>query len=283
MIEVRYIGRLSNNLFQYCLGRILAEGLAFELVADPIPGFKNTFQPVLGAKYLEPTATFGGQTIALDDLLMDNTRRRVVLEGWFQQARYYRPYRDDISRWLQLDSSIEVADIKPDLVVHVRRTDYVQYGWALPFSYYEEAIEHLLPRGGNIWIGTDDPYDPFFRKFRRWRPKFFSGSALEQFVFMRQSPRLVMSQSTYSWWPAFLSRDQHSVCPVPNFGCWAQSGADDIGVRLIEGSCFDTIACNEPYEPTGLELRYQKWRLFKRQTILDMNRKFGLRLKVPAQ
>jgi hypothetical protein len=49
MIEVRYKGRLGNNMFQYCLGRILAEGLGFALKADPIPAFPSTAQYVDGA------------------------------------------------------------------------------------------------------------------------------------------------------------------------------------------------------------------------------------------
>ncbi len=38
MIEVRYKGRLGNNLFQYCFGRILAESLGFTLKAEYIEG-----------------------------------------------------------------------------------------------------------------------------------------------------------------------------------------------------------------------------------------------------
>lgn len=39
-----------------------------------------------------------------------------------------------------------MPDFEPDVVVHVRRDDYLYHGWALPFSYYEEAIERLNPR-----------------------------------------------------------------------------------------------------------------------------------------
>ena len=51
MVEVKYIGRLGNNLFQYCLGRIIAEGLGYKLKVDPIPGFPNTNKPVEGLDY----------------------------------------------------------------------------------------------------------------------------------------------------------------------------------------------------------------------------------------
>ena len=86
--------------------------------------------------------------------------------------------------------------------MHVRRTDYVQRGWALPYSYYDEALETLLPAGGDVWIVTDDPHDPFLRKFSDWEPKFFRGTALETMLFMSRSPQLVMSHGDFATFAA---------------------------------------------------------------------------------
>jgi len=60
VIEVRYKARLGNNLFQYCLGRILAEELAFELHAQAIPGFPNTAQRVNGSNCDGPEQILSG-------------------------------------------------------------------------------------------------------------------------------------------------------------------------------------------------------------------------------
>ena len=51
MIEVRYNkfaykALIGNNMFQYCLGRILAEELGFALQAEAIPGFPNTAERI---------------------------------------------------------------------------------------------------------------------------------------------------------------------------------------------------------------------------------------------
>ena len=43
-VEVQYVGRLGNQLAQYCLGRSIATQLGFCLFADPLPGFPNTCQ-----------------------------------------------------------------------------------------------------------------------------------------------------------------------------------------------------------------------------------------------
>ena len=47
MIHVEYGGRLGNNLFQYCFGRILATELGYKLEAPRINGFQGTWDNVM--------------------------------------------------------------------------------------------------------------------------------------------------------------------------------------------------------------------------------------------
>lgn len=280
MIEVRYKARLGNNLFQYCFGRILAQELNYALQAEPIPGFPGTTDSIVGAKYESPEQLLTGQRIDLTAVLADRSPRRIVLDGWFQRYEYYRPFRDPIRKWLKFEQAAHVGEPQPGLVVNVRRTDYVQLGWALPFDYYREAIERLAPFSGPLWIVTDDARDPFMRQFDRWRPQYFVGSGLEQLAFMSRAARLVMSQSTFSWWPTFLGTPERVVCPVPEFGCWGPNG-DGGEVDLIERDRFECLPCPTPYTPTAIEARYQRWRLFKRRAVLKFNRTFPWSLPVP--
>jgi hypothetical protein len=275
MVEVHYPGRLGNNLFQYCLGRILAENFGYALQAEAIPGFPNTNQRVDGSRHKGPEQILTGHRIELDRILADRHPRRIVLNGFFQCHEYYRPYRASIREWLAFDPAIRVPDVPSSaVVVNVRRTDYVQLKWAIPFSFYERALEHLLPQGGDVWIVTDDHRDPFFRHFARWRPKFFSGTGLEQMLFMTQAARLVMSQSTFSWWPTFLGNHQEVVCPRSSFGAWSNSGHNQSAsdASLIERDRFTCLECREPYRPTKGEMRYQQQRLLRQRVVLKFKR-----------
>jgi hypothetical protein len=281
MIEVRYRGRLGNNLFQYCLGRILAEKLGFALRAEPIPGFPNTADLVSGLCHKVPEQVLTNQRIDLDGTLGDMTARRVVLDGFFQRHEYYRPHHAKIRNWLAFDPSIQLSPSKPDVVVNVRRTDYVQLGWALPFSYYAEALERVLPKGGKVWIVTEDREDPFFQNFSKWRPHFYSGTPLEQIRFMAAAPRLVLSQSSFSWWATFLGDQDQVISPVPTFGCWSERGVTGDG--LIERDRFICIECRDVYQPTKAETRYQKRRLRWRRLVLGLNRRLKLSLREPLE
>jgi hypothetical protein len=278
MVEVRYKARLGNNLFQYALGRILAEHLGFELRAAPIPGFPNTAQQVRGACHEGPEEVLTGQRIDLAGVLANRSPRRIVLDGWFQRHEYYRPFREQIRSWLQFDAGILVPAGPAGVVLNVRRTDYVQLGWALPFSFYKEALERLNVGGGTIWIVTDDHRDPFFRQFGP-AVRFFHGTDLQQLLFMSRARQLVMSQSTFSWWPAFLGELETVICPDPSFGAWSTQGEGE--VRLIERDRFLCLPCHEPYRPTPAEARYQSQRAFRRRVILALNRRLRLSLPVP--
>jgi len=70
MIKVNYDGNLGNNLFQYCFGRILAEELGYQLVANSIPGFPRTFDEISGFNYQDrQQIILRGQKPNLDFLL----------------------------------------------------------------------------------------------------------------------------------------------------------------------------------------------------------------------
>jgi hypothetical protein len=258
MIEVRYQDRLGNNLFQYCMGRILAEELGFGLKCDPLPGFPNTSEIVAGNTHDGPLEIVTGHAIPFRSILKDPTPRHIVLAGWFQRAEFYKPYRDRIRRWLEAPRPHDVASVSHDLVVHVRRTDYIANGWALPFSYYQQAIDLIYQPGMVVSIATDDPHDPFFDHFKRWRPVFLKGGVMDHFEAMRDARNLVMSQSSYSWWAAFLSKSQRTICPIPISGVWSQSREIERGNLLVDSELFECLECEDIYRPTIRELLYQK-------------------------
>lgn len=284
MIDVLYRDRIGNTMFQYCLGRILAEELGFALQAEALPGFPNTGQKIEGLIFKGPTQILTGQKIDLTGILADRSPRRIILDGWFQRYEYYLPWRRKIQRWLAIDADVSAPDFKPDVdvVVHVRRTDYVQFGWTLPYSYYNEAIETLLPQGGKVWLVTEDSHDPFFRRFARWKPRFFHGTQAEQMLFLSRARRLVISRSTFSWWPAFLGEIEEIICPLPQSGFWSGAG-EHPDVNLIDRDRFICLPCTEADQLTRLEATYQRMRLLHRRLIIKANRSLHLSLAVPLK
>jgi hypothetical protein len=133
-VEVRFIGRLGNNLFQYAVARIIAEHHGFKLIckrmrrttascmgvplnigpAASLEGyswyFPNAPFVIPGKEVVEPVDSYEvgkgrawrGHTIDLQSILKNPAPRRIVLSGYFQRFEYIKPYEDRIRDWFRL-------------------------------------------------------------------------------------------------------------------------------------------------------------------------------------
>jgi hypothetical protein len=243
MIEVRYNGRLGNQLFQYCMGRILAEGLGYELNAKPIEGFPNTQKPVKGKNYSYYFRRhMYGHDVDLKSILADKSKRNIVLTGYFQNYSYYKPHKTVIKRhWLKTNNPFKRTN-KNDIVVHVRRTDCMHVGFGLPFSYYEDALETASYR--RVFICTDDPQSRFLQNFKKYRPIIRHSTALNDFHFIMSFNKIIQSQSSYSWWASFLSKAKEIYTPVPLSGYWSRENGEKL---KIDEERYVYINCREKY------------------------------------
>lgn len=199
MVEVRYKGRLGNNLFQYCFGRVLAENLGFKLKADFIPGFPNTKKNIDGYDYSSfPAQLLQGQEINLESILHDKTKRKIIVDGYFQRYEYYKEYKDSIRNdWLL--TGIEIKDqIKTDdIVVVIRRgADYIPKH-ALPLSYYEEALSKTSY--DRIFICTDSTSDKFIQQFKKkYKAIVRPTDPLDNLGFIMRFNKIIISNSSFA-------------------------------------------------------------------------------------
>jgi len=225
MVRVKYKGQLGNNLFQYSLGRIIAEETGRKLVASPIPGFPETRTEVDGTVGEGSPIICSGQTIDLDHLLRSDLDRPILLEGYFQRYEYYRDHASDIQVWLRPGSSPEVAPGPADVVVHVRVGDVRKpcrpnaYR-PVPRWFYETVLRRLT--WARLLVVSNDPDDPLTRYVEQeFGGTVVSVSVQSDFETLRCARRIVMSASTFSWWAAWLS-DADEIY-LPTTGTWNPS------------------------------------------------------------
>lgn len=216
MIQVLYSGGLGNNLFQYALGRILAEELGYELKADPINGFPGTYEKVSGESY-EEEIIYNGHYIDIKEILKNKPKKCIVLDGFFQQSKYYEPYKSRIKNWFRMEEGPSPMD-KNDLLVHIRRGDYFIAKSFLPMEFYSTVVNKQ--QFHRIFVCTDNPRDQFVRKFIKENnnASILSKPTLEEFRIMVSANNICISQSTFSWWAAFLSNANKIYYPLPKNG-----------------------------------------------------------------
>ena len=134
-----------------------------------------------------------------------------------------------------------------DLVVGVRRgRDYIpRHG--LPLSYYENAICNV--EHNKLFICTDSPADPFVRYLaKKYRGEIRPPGAIDNLAFIKKFKKIVISNSTFLWWGAFLSDADEIIFPRPANGLWSQADPLSKNIALeVDSSHYKYIPC-EPYK-----------------------------------
>lgn len=153
--------------------------------------------------------------------------------GYFQSPRYWKNHDSEhLRNSIKLgDESIEVTSLRNlsiverPLIVHVRAGDYLdfpEFGTLSP-DYYKRAIQYHWKLGTykSIWIFTDSPRTVYSYLPTEYSNYFkiidvHSGSAAHNLEVMRFGYGYVISNSTYSWWGAYLSNNPDPVVVAPN-------------------------------------------------------------------
>lgn len=242
MVHVRWNGRLGNQLFEYAIGRIIAEELGYELLSDPLPGFPHTGNKIYG-NVVHPIHMLEGQSLDMNFIYSNKDKLGFMINGWFQRYEYYEPFKDRIKLWFKTDLTLPPVKDN-DVIIHIRRTQhgedykipydingctYMMSPDLLSFEWYDGILKTL--DFNQLYICTDMPFDPFLYLFKKYKPIIKSNSTIEDFCLIKQFRRIVMSQSTFSWWAAFLSDATDIYMPRTTQGCWAEKSGSDVYVN----------------------------------------------------
>ncbi|MBN9615290.1 MAG: hypothetical protein BGO25_03610 [Acidobacteriales bacterium 59-55] len=267
-VDVRLSGRLGNNLFQYALGRVIAEqqGLEFNCLppdravimfmgqevdigppatlANQIEHFPNASFHIPGRRVtgpienleIENRGDWNGVTVDLSALLADRTPRHFKIHGGFQREEYFTPFRNEIRKWFRLKRAKHLHRLMAeDVVVNIRRGyDFGALNLTLSMSYYHHALA-TLRNVRNIYVcgtGIDNQVRASLACFS---PIYYDGTPIDHFRFIQRFNRIVLSNSTFAWWAAFLSDASEIVGPRSRLhDCLGLSGDGTIDLAMKE-------------------------------------------------
>jgi hypothetical protein len=180
----------------------------------------------------------------------DAAKKWLVLLGNFELGENYYPYRNKIKRWFKFPeidlTKFEFFRLHPDLgsdnwfihetyqeitkddlVISLRLEDYTSpehLTRLLTYDYFKIILEskqfnniYIITNPGSI--GHNNQYE-YLKEFFPYNPIFVRiyDKPIMSMAFGAQFNNIAISQSTYSWWLAFLSNAENIYYPIPEAG-----------------------------------------------------------------
>ena len=161
-------------------------------------------------------------------------KHNVYLDGYWQCEKYFAELREDLIEQFQLtkDLSNQAKAIKnrinttKSVSVHIRRGDYTKIRYSrhlylLEKEYFYKALDEInqIVNNPTIFFFSDDI---------EWVKKEFGinsqyefiqltgeNADLEEFTLMRQCNHNIISNSTFSWWAAWLNTNSNKIIISP--------------------------------------------------------------------
>lgn len=205
--------------------------------------------------------------------LPDIDKKWSVLLGNFELGENYFPYRNKLKKWFKYPkidlTKFDFFKLHPetekggyflghnyegisknDLVISLRLEDYtnsINLDRFLGFDYFKIILEqtefdklYIITNPGSI--GHNDQYK-FLKEFLPYDPIIVRVyEPVMSMAFGSQFNNIAISQSTYSWWLAFLSDADNIYYPIPKVGPFALDDVNHRGCDLrIASSTFKYV------------------------------------------
>lgn len=240
--SIGYSGRLGNQMFQYATLKALSLKTGYELFLpdnlsikpdgcydmannkwieyklDLLDGFKldciNINKELLPNQYQERGFTFEPEVFNI----ADNT----AIEGYFQSYKYFEDYKDEILKEFTFKfdilnkCSIEIGKYTNPVAIHVRRGDYVNHPgfWNITPEYLQESLNYFNDDDYTFLIFSDDI---------EWCKQVFPNGVIfiegnnqfEDLCLMSLCHHNIISNSSYSWWGAYLNKNENKRIIAP--------------------------------------------------------------------
>jgi hypothetical protein len=259
MVGAHLMGGIGNQLFQVSAGIALARdnndvfcidrNIPFNAMTGKPPNhYSDTlYRKISKIQYWPKTVGYHEKQEAHFDPIPYNGAGTPwgwqIISGYFQSPKYFNHHKGFLQQTFQFPKAI-INKVRPKMEglywnklirsgicgIHIRRGDYLTIPKTLPIcpsEYYRECINRLEDGGIHTrWtyiVCTDSPEyvtKEFAKEFDS--DQFIlsnSTDELEDLYILTQSDAVIMSNSSFSWWGAYLGKQKWNVfAPQKWFG-----------------------------------------------------------------
>lgn len=159
----------------------------------------------------------------------------IFLKGYWMSYKYFQHCEDIIKKDFTIRPEL-IAHLSgicteiqttESIAIHVRCTDrktpenISQYG-EIPYKYYERGIEYIQQhRGKNVHLYVFSDDEKMARKYIpnnlpvHFISNLITKDPIEDFYLMTQCKNLIITNSSFSWWAAYLTKSENPIIIAP--------------------------------------------------------------------
>jgi hypothetical protein len=243
MVTTQNLGDFANHIFQYIFIRLHAEKNSLDwyfynhFIGNPKQ--TNAYNDIFNLFDLPKgnMENYDRYTKNLKDVIVPDGyhniegKDNIVYDGYFQSEKYFINHMDKINEWLRPKEEF-ITQSKPYIcnilkvnncsiddicVIHYRGTTYKRLGWDMNPLWYEKAIEKMssIRNIKKFIIMTDDV--PYCKQLWGDQYEILNNNRLIDFTTLYQFTNFIISPSSFSFWPAWLS-GKNVIAPKFWFG-----------------------------------------------------------------
>lgn len=192
----------------------------------------NKYLTSIYVKLIKKKILFNKQfKIDYENQILKNNLSQYYHHGYWQSEEYFT-YPDEIikklkfKKELNLNKILNISNDISTIAVHIRRADYLDESnkkifTTLDDNYFLEEIKKMQKNfKKNIFIFFTDDYDWVKIKFintniNKIFISEFNLNSSDEFQLMSQCDHFIISNSTFSWWAAYLSKNTSKKISFP--------------------------------------------------------------------
>ncbi len=152
----------------------------------------------------------------------------IRLNGYFQSYKYFEDYEDEIRTEFGFAAGAGFDAVS----IHVRRGDYLTYADkhpSPPLHYFQQAIEQF---GDSQFMVFSDDIQWCHKNFKGDR--FYFSDSKDPWADLRAMALCrdnIISNSTFSWWGAWLNNNDEKIVVTPDEQNWFGPGNKHLDVK----------------------------------------------------
>lgn len=227
----KYKRKFSLNSFSISVNKIDIPDFLSYVLAYLIPFLNKVNQKLPFQKRI----LIVRDTIGFDeDLLNLKVNSLILFEGCWQSEKYFKDVEMEIrTQFTFFKSTTEFFEsihksinFRNSIAIHVRhfKDEFNPNQGNILDSYYERAIDYFNRKysDAQFWLFSDNPSSAKKRLFTNNNncilvsEKFNNLTDIQELYLMTQFSHFIISNSTYSWWGAWLSNKVDKIIVAPN-------------------------------------------------------------------